>query len=113
MTERSYILKMVIIRDIVTDFSDDEEIELCDDDDDIEATEPGSIAYANPSSFFVNVDSAAGKDIDYGSSHLKLVDRINGIDSSGPKSWTQSTRLLRLDQSRGSYPPVQHALNPN
>ncbi|CAL0332456.1 unnamed protein product [Lupinus luteus] len=38
--------EMMIIRDIVTDFSDDEEIELCDDDD-IETTEPGSITYAN------------------------------------------------------------------
>ncbi|CAL0310136.1 unnamed protein product [Lupinus luteus] len=32
--------EMVIIRDIVTDFSEDEDIELCDDDD-TEGTEPG------------------------------------------------------------------------
>ncbi|CAL0309426.1 unnamed protein product [Lupinus luteus] len=34
-------VKMVIIRDIVTDFSEDEDIELCDDDD-TEATEPAT-----------------------------------------------------------------------
>ncbi|CAL0319777.1 unnamed protein product [Lupinus luteus] len=45
------IPKMVIIRDIVTDFSEDEDIELCNDD--TEGTEPGCITFSNPSSFFV------------------------------------------------------------
>ncbi|CAL0327550.1 unnamed protein product [Lupinus luteus] len=62
---------MMIIRDIVTDFSEDEDIELCDDDD-TESTEPGCITYSNPSSFFVNVDYSAGKNIDYRSSHLSI-----------------------------------------
>ncbi|KAF1866373.1 hypothetical protein Lal_00024383 [Lupinus albus] len=53
---------MVIIRDIVSDFSDDEDIELCwDSDEDVEiaSTEPVSITYATPSSFFVTIDSQA------------------------------------------------------
>ncbi|KAF1860133.1 hypothetical protein Lal_00033729 [Lupinus albus] len=55
---------MVIIRDIVSDFSDEEEIELCCDDDDVEivSTEPISITYATPSSFFVTIDSQGGQD---------------------------------------------------
>ncbi|CAL0314733.1 unnamed protein product [Lupinus luteus] len=61
-------MQMVIIRDIVTDFSEDEDIELCNDD--TEVTEPGCITFSNPSSFFVNVDYSAGKDIDCSSSHL-------------------------------------------
>ncbi|CAL0327529.1 unnamed protein product [Lupinus luteus] len=96
--ESSNLNKMVIIRDIVNDFSDDEEIELCDDDNDIEATEPGSITYANPSSFFVNVDFAADQDIDYISSHLSNEGRWTGLHvTRGPyprvplMSWTLST----------------------
>ncbi|KAF1874844.1 hypothetical protein Lal_00007459 [Lupinus albus] len=57
---------MVIIRNIVNDFSDDEDIELCcDDDEDLEfgSSEVTNITYGTPSSFFVTIDSAAGQDI--------------------------------------------------
>ncbi|KAF1897689.1 hypothetical protein Lal_00032446 [Lupinus albus] len=57
---------MVIIRDIVNDFSGDEDIELCcDDDEDLElgSSEVANIIYGTPSSFFVTIDSAAGQDI--------------------------------------------------
>ncbi|CAL0322824.1 unnamed protein product [Lupinus luteus] len=47
---------MVIIRDIVSDFSDEDEIELCGDeqeDVEIDSNEPdGNITYANSSCFF-------------------------------------------------------------
>ncbi|KAF1866389.1 hypothetical protein Lal_00024400 [Lupinus albus] len=58
-------LSMVIIRDIVSDFSDEEDIELyCDDDDDVDiaSAELVSITFATPSSFFVTIDSQAGQD---------------------------------------------------
>ncbi|KAF1894171.1 hypothetical protein Lal_00004093 [Lupinus albus] len=58
--------EMVIIRDIVNDFSDDEDIELCcDDDEDLEldSSELANITYGIPSSFFVTIDSDAGQDI--------------------------------------------------
>ncbi|CAL0306309.1 unnamed protein product [Lupinus luteus] len=51
---------MIIIRDVVSDFSDEENIELCgddDDDDEIDTTEPISMTYVNPSSFYPTVDS--------------------------------------------------------
>ncbi|CAL0316736.1 unnamed protein product [Lupinus luteus] len=85
---------MVIIRDIVTDFSEDEDIELCDDDD-TEGTEPGCITYSNLSSFFVNVDYSAGKDIDYRNSHLSTE-----VQSRGPYPrvhfiWTKVVDLIR------------------
>ncbi|CAL0320995.1 unnamed protein product [Lupinus luteus] len=61
---------MVIIRDILSDFSNEEDIELCDDDDDIESNEATSVTYVNPSSFFVNIDAAAGQDLSYRNNHL-------------------------------------------
>ncbi|KAF1884130.1 hypothetical protein Lal_00046418 [Lupinus albus] len=70
-TDRSRIPRMrdssgmVIIRDIVNDFSDDENIELCcDDDEDLElgSSEVANITYGTPS-FFVTIDSAAAQDI--------------------------------------------------
>lgn len=57
---------MVIIRDIVNEFSDDEDIELCcDDEEDLEldSSELANITYGTPSSFFVTIDSDAGQDI--------------------------------------------------
>ncbi|KAF1899795.1 hypothetical protein Lal_00019927 [Lupinus albus] len=56
--------RMVIIRDIVSNFSDEEDIELCYDDDDVDiaSAEPVSITHATPSSFFVTIDSQAGQD---------------------------------------------------
>ncbi|KAF1883823.1 hypothetical protein Lal_00038315 [Lupinus albus] len=78
-SDRSHILRMryswgmVIIRDIVNDFSDDENIELsCDDDEDLElgSSEVPNITYATPSSFFVTIDSAAGQDIQNRSNNL-------------------------------------------
>ncbi|KAF1885812.1 hypothetical protein Lal_00042681 [Lupinus albus] len=64
---------MVIIRDIVNDFSDDEDIELCcDDDEDLElgSSEVANITYGTPSSFFITIDSAAGQDIQNRSNNL-------------------------------------------
>ncbi|KAF1899190.1 hypothetical protein Lal_00019312 [Lupinus albus] len=58
--------EMVIIRDIVNEFSDDEDIELCcDDEEDLEldSSELANITYGTPSSFFVTIDSDAGQDI--------------------------------------------------
>ncbi|KAF1879354.1 hypothetical protein Lal_00005820 [Lupinus albus] len=58
--------EMVIIRDIVNEFSDDEDIELyCDDEEDLEldSSELANITYDTPSSFFVTIDSDAGQDI--------------------------------------------------
>ncbi|KAF1893844.1 hypothetical protein Lal_00002382 [Lupinus albus] len=53
-------------RDIVNEFSDDEDIELCcDDEEDLEldSSELANITYGTPSSFFVTIDSDAGQDI--------------------------------------------------
>ncbi|KAF1894892.1 hypothetical protein Lal_00022386 [Lupinus albus] len=60
---------MTIIRDIVSDFSDEHEIELCGDDNkedadvDIGSSELyGNITYATPSSFFTYTNSSADRD---------------------------------------------------
>ncbi|KAE9594590.1 hypothetical protein Lalb_Chr18g0055421 [Lupinus albus] len=59
------VFKMVIIRHFVSDFSDEEDIEVCcDDDDDVQITSSESVSktYATPSVFFVTIDSQAGQD---------------------------------------------------
>ncbi|XP_019420733.1 PREDICTED: uncharacterized protein LOC109330922 [Lupinus angustifolius] len=64
---------MAIIRDIVSDFSDEEDIELDDDEhDDVQITthEAVSVTYHNPSSFFVNIDHQSGQDFPYRSSNI-------------------------------------------
>ncbi|KAF1896430.1 hypothetical protein Lal_00034128 [Lupinus albus] len=71
------ILKMVIIRDIVSDFSDKDDIELIDDEEEEDDVEIGSselhinIAYANPSGFFTHINSEVGRDYRTGSNTLR------------------------------------------
>ncbi|CAL0299428.1 unnamed protein product [Lupinus luteus] len=55
-----------IIRDIVSDFSDEDEIEFCgEEEEDVEVDSnegDGNVTYANPSSFFRVTDSEGGRD---------------------------------------------------
>ncbi|KAF1858957.1 hypothetical protein Lal_00000778 [Lupinus albus] len=60
---------MAIVRDIVSDFSDEDEIELCGDDNEEDANVEigsselhGNITYATPSSFFTYTNSSDGRD---------------------------------------------------
>ncbi|KAF1868386.1 hypothetical protein Lal_00008193 [Lupinus albus] len=60
---------MAVVRDIVSDFSDEDEIELCGDDNEEDADVEigsselhGNIIYATPSSFFTYTNSSAGRD---------------------------------------------------
>ncbi|KAF1877185.1 hypothetical protein Lal_00015847, partial [Lupinus albus] len=59
---------MTIIRDIVSDFSDEDEIELCGDDEEEDDVEIGSselnsnITHATPSCFFTYTNSEVGRD---------------------------------------------------
>ncbi|KAF1893745.1 hypothetical protein Lal_00002267 [Lupinus albus] len=68
---------MTIIRDIFSDFSDEEDIELIGDDDEDEDVGIGSIelhgniTYATPSCFFTSINSEAGCDYRPGSTTLR------------------------------------------
>ncbi|CAL0315458.1 unnamed protein product [Lupinus luteus] len=65
---------MAIIRDIVSDFSDEDEIEFCgEEEEDVEVDSnegDGNVTYANPSSFFRVTDSEGGRDYRPGSSSV-------------------------------------------
>ncbi|KAF1878576.1 hypothetical protein Lal_00047245 [Lupinus albus] len=71
------IVMIAIIRDIVSDFSDEDDIKLIDDeeeDDDVEIGSSelhGNITYANPSGFFTHINSEAGRDYRPGSNTLR------------------------------------------
>ncbi|XP_019423103.1 PREDICTED: uncharacterized protein LOC109360782 [Lupinus angustifolius] len=56
---------MAIVRDIVSDFSDEEEIEICSDEEEVQfgSSSSRSITYTTPSPFFLNTNSQAGRDI--------------------------------------------------
>ncbi|KAF1862431.1 hypothetical protein Lal_00026965 [Lupinus albus] len=68
---------MTIIRDIVSDFSDEYDIELIGDEEKEDGVEIGSselhgnITYANPSGFFTYINSEAGRDYRSGSTTLR------------------------------------------
>ncbi|XP_019428438.1 PREDICTED: uncharacterized protein LOC109336327 [Lupinus angustifolius] len=56
---------MAIVGDIVSDFSDEEEIEICSDEEEVQfdSSSSRSMTYTTPSSFFLNTNSQAGRDI--------------------------------------------------
>ncbi|XP_019427218.1 PREDICTED: uncharacterized protein LOC109335537 [Lupinus angustifolius] len=55
---------MVIVIDIVSDFSDEEEIEMCSDEEEVQFDNGSSrsMTYTTPSSFFLNTNSEVGRD---------------------------------------------------
>ncbi|CAL0324864.1 unnamed protein product [Lupinus luteus] len=56
---------MAILRDIVSDFSDEEDIEICSDEDevDIDVGSSERMTFSTPSTFFRSTSSVAGRDL--------------------------------------------------
>ncbi|XP_019459875.1 PREDICTED: uncharacterized protein LOC109359630 [Lupinus angustifolius] len=67
---------MAIVRDIVSDFSNEEEIEICSDEEDVQfdSSSSRSMTYTTPSSFFLNTNSQVDRDIGHITSLTNVVD---------------------------------------
>ncbi|KAF1892220.1 hypothetical protein Lal_00036581 [Lupinus albus] len=95
---------MTIIRDIVCDFNEEDDIEICSDDEDVEfdAGSSRSITYASPSSFFRSTKSKFGRDFGHTTSSVMDItdnDLVVGMQFESKQTTVNAIKEFHIKNS--------------